>query len=70
MRAIHRPTSRAYCRVFLGRSRPRWPPEKEFTGLFLGGCDVVVDRFSGLFRHLELDWLAGLLLAMIARSIA
>jgi hypothetical protein len=50
-------------------SRRYWPistataAEEEFTGLSLGGCDVIVDRLPGLFCHLELDWLARLLLA-------
>src|SRR6516162_9666963 len=33
------------------------------TRLLVGGSDVVVDCLTGLLRHLEPDWLAGLLLA-------
>jgi hypothetical protein len=41
-------------------SRRYWPistataAEEEFTGLSLGGCDIIVDRLSGLFCHLDL----------------
>ena len=41
---------------------PATAAEEEFAGLFLGGGDVIVDRLSGLFCHLELDRLARLLL--------
>jgi hypothetical protein len=37
--------------------------EEELPRLLFGGCDVTVDRLSGLLRHLEPDGLAGLLLA-------
>jgi len=37
--------------------------EEELTRLFVGSCDIAVYRLSGLFRHLEPDRLAGLLLA-------
>ena len=37
--------------------------EEELTRLLVGGCDVAVHRLSGLFRHLEPDRLARLLLA-------
>jgi hypothetical protein len=36
--------------------------EEKFAGLFPDGSEVIVDRLSGLFRHLELDRLARLLL--------
>src|SRR6266436_9128906 len=60
MLAIHWQTSRAYCRVVIGRSRPRRPPKRNSPGFFLAAA---VDRLSGLFCHLELDRLARLLLA-------
>jgi len=37
--------------------------EEELARLLTSGSDVTVDRLSGLLRHLELDRLAGLLLA-------
>jgi hypothetical protein len=37
--------------------------EEKFARFFIGGCDVIVACLSGLFGHLELDWLARLLLA-------
>src|SRR5215472_16253297 len=61
MPAIHWLTNREYCRVVIGRSRPR-RPQKRLPRLLVGGCDVTVDRLSGLFRQLEPDRLAGLLL--------
>src|SRR6266404_2158207 len=63
MLAIHWQTSRAYCRVVIGRSRPRRPPKKELARPLTGGSDVTVDCLSGLLRNLEPDGLAGLLLA-------
>jgi hypothetical protein len=41
---------------------PATAAEEKFAGLFPGGSEVIVDRLSGLFRHLELDRLARLLL--------
>jgi hypothetical protein len=41
---------------------PATAAEDKFAGLFPGGSEVIVDRLSGLFRHLELDRLARLLL--------
>ena len=63
MPAIHWQTSRAYCRVVIGRSPPTTAGEEELTRLLVGGRDVAVDCLSGLFRHLEPDGLARLLLA-------
>jgi len=36
--------------------------EEEIAWLLAGGSDVIVDRFTGLLRHLKLDGLAGLFL--------
>ena len=63
MPAIHWQTSRAYCRVVIGRSPPTTAGEEELTRFLVGGRDVAVDCLSGLFRHLEPDGLARLLLA-------
>ena len=41
---------------------PATAAEEKFAGPFPGGGEVIVDRLSGLFRHLELDRLARLLL--------
>jgi len=52
-------------RVLSGRYRSvptATAAEEELTGLFTCGSYVTVDRLSGLLRHLEPDWLAGLLL--------
>jgi len=37
--------------------------EEELTRLLISGCDVTVDCFSGLLRHLKPNRLTGLLLA-------
>src|SRR6266478_4083912 len=62
MLAIHWQTSRAYCRVVIGRFCPRRPP-KVLAWFLVGGFDVTVDRLSGLLRDFEPDRLAGLPLA-------
>ena len=41
---------------------PATADEEKFAGLFPGGSKVIVDRLSSLFRYLELDRLARLLL--------
>src|SRR6266851_6872280 len=62
MLAIHWQTNRAYCRVVIGRSRPR-PLKRDSAGLLPGSFDVTVHRLTVLLCHLKPDGLAGLLLA-------
>jgi hypothetical protein len=64
MLAIHSETSRAYCRVVIGRLLPRRPAKRNSPGFF-SRLGVVVDGFSRLLRHLEPDRLAGLSLTRI-----
>jgi hypothetical protein len=47
----------AYCRVVIGRSRPRRKPKRNSPGFVLAP-DITVDRLTGLLRHLEPDGLA------------
>jgi hypothetical protein len=46
---------------------PATAAEDKFAGLFPGGSEVIVDRLSGLFRHLELDRLAVFFCRTVAR---
>jgi hypothetical protein len=52
----------AYCRVVIGRSRPRRAAEEELAWLRTGAPDITVDRLTGLLPPLEPDGLTGLLL--------